>query len=60
MNELSRSLSETLGRMEKAQEQRLKQQDQIIAEQGQRIVELEKEVQGCRDLQNGLEDVLRK
>ena len=60
MNELSKSLSEALAGMEKEQSRRLKQQDQKIAEQGRRISELEKEVQGCRDLQSELEDVLRE
>ncbi|WP_321401712.1 hypothetical protein [Maridesulfovibrio sp.] len=60
MNELSRSLSEALAGMEKEQSRRLKEQDQKIAEQGRRISDLEKEVQGCRDLQSELEGVLRK
>lgn len=60
MNELSKSLSEALARMEQEQSRRLKEQDLKIARQGSRIAELEKEVQGCRDLQSELEDVLRK
>ncbi|NDV27515.1 hypothetical protein [Desulfovibrio sp. JC010] len=58
MNELSKSLSEALARME--QSRRLKEQDLKIDAQGRRISELEREVQGCRDLQSELEDVLRK
>ena len=46
--------------MEQEQSRRLKEQDLKIARQGSRIAELEKEVQGCRDLQSELEDVLRK
>lgn len=38
----------------------MKEQDQKIAQQGRRILDLEKEVQGCRDLQSELEGVLRE
>jgi len=53
MNELSRSLSETLSRLSEEQQQRLKNQDRKIAE-------LEQEVQGCRDLLSELKGVLRE
>lgn len=51
MNELQKSLSDALNRIEKEQAHRLDEQDQKIAE-------LEKEIQGCRDLQSELEGVL--
>lgn len=51
MNELQKSLSDALNRIENEQARRLDKQDQKIAE-------LEKEIQGCRDLQSELERVL--
>ncbi len=60
MNELSRSLSETLSRLSEEQQQRLKNKDHKIAEQRERISELEQEVQGCRDLPRGGESEEQK
>jgi len=53
MNELQKSLLDALSRIEEEQTRRLDKQDQKIAE-------LEKEVQGCRDLQSELEQVLNE
>ena len=53
MNELKKTLSETLNRIEEDQNRRLDDQDQ-------RIAKMEKELQGCRDLQSELERVLNE
>lgn len=53
MNELQKSLSDALNRIEEEQARRLDEQDQKIAM-------LETEVQGCRDLQSELERVLNE
>ena len=53
MNELQKSLLDALSRIEEEQARRLDEQDQRIAELG-------KEIQGCRDLQNELEQVLNE
>ncbi|MBI9110247.1 hypothetical protein [Maridesulfovibrio ferrireducens] len=50
MNELKKTLSETLNRMEKEQSHRLDDQDQ-------RIPKMEKALHGCRDLLSELERV---
>lgn len=53
MNELQKSLLDALSRIEEEQARRL-------GEQNQKIAELEKEIQGCRDLQSELEQVLNE
>lgn len=53
MNELQKSLLDALSRIEEEQARRLDEQDQKIAE-------LEKEIQSCRDLQSELEQVLNE
>jgi len=53
MNELQKSLLDALSRIEEEQARRLDEQDQKIAK-------LEKEIQGCRDLQSELEQVLNE
>ncbi len=51
MNELQQSLLDLMNRIEREQSRRLAAQDA-------KIVALEQEIQGCRDLQSELERVL--
>lgn len=53
MSELLHQVSQTLARMEQEQARRLNQQDL-------RLAVLERQVKGCQDLQNELEQVLKQ